>query len=268
VVENELRERNVELLELTQARSELEERVSFASSTAMTAMSSMGEMGVLLQALQRYNVCRSVGELLEAVIATMASYDLTGVVQIRTAEGRVEASTRGETSPHDAAVFSRLSSMGRIVHFHSRMIINYERVSLLIHNVPKEDAEKVGRIRDNLAILVEAADVRLAALLAEQGFASRQAAIVSTMEQMRQVLSGIERRQNDSLSASTLAIEQMVSNLEKLFVHLGLSTRQEEMLLDLINASIEQISGAQSGQLDFQQELSGIIQKLEAFSKL
>jgi hypothetical protein len=88
------------------------------------------------------------------------------------------------------------------------------------------------------------------------------------MEQMRQVLSGIERRQNDSLSASTLAIEQMVSNLEKLFVHLGLSTRQEEMLLDLINASIEQISGAQSGQLDFQQELSGIIQKLEAFSKL
>jgi hypothetical protein len=147
------------------------------------------------------------------------------------------------------------------------MMINYDRVSLLIHNIPKEDTEKTGRIRDNLAILVEAADVRISALMAESGSVRRQDAILSTMEQIGAVLSEIERRQHESLSASTMAIANMTSNLEKLFVHLGLTPRQEDMLLDQVNSSIDQISEAQVGQLNFQQELSKITKKLGAFLK-
>jgi len=267
LVEDELLQRNNELLDLAQERIQLEDKISFVSSTAMTAMSSMGEMGVLLQALQHYNGCKNFREIAEAIIASLANYDLTGAVQLRISEVPLEVSSSGAPSPHDAAVFARLREMGRIVHFHSRMMINYDRVSLLIHNIPKEDAEKTGRIRDNLAILVEAADVRVAALMAESGSVSRQDAILTTMEQIGAVLSEIERRQHESLSASSMAIANMTSNLEKLFVHLGLTPRQEDMLLDLVNSSIDQISEAQVGQLNFQQELSKITQKLGAFLK-
>lgn len=265
-IEKELLERNTELLELTQERSRLEERASFASTTAMTAMSSMGEMGVLLQALQHYNGCRSTVEIADAIIASLANYDLTGAVQIRTPAATLEKNTSGTVSPHDVAVISRLANMGRIVHFHSRMIINYDYVSLLIHNIPKEDAEKVGRIRDNLAILVEAADVRTAALLAEAGSVSRQSAILATVGQISAVLSAAKQEQQRSLCESSQAIEHMVHNLEKQFVHLGLTPSQEDFLMDLINASIEQITKAQSGQLNFQQELSEIICQLKTFS--
>ena len=267
LVEDELLQRNNELLDLAQERIQLEDKISFVSSTAMTAMSSMGEMGVLLQALQHYNGCKNFREIAEAIIASLANYDLTGAVELRISEVPLEVSSSGAPSPHDAAVFARLREMGRIVHFHSRMMINYDRVSLLIHNIPKEDAEKTGRIRDNLAILVEAADVRVAALMAESGSVSRQGAILTTMEQIGAVLSEIERRQHESLSASSMAIANMTSNLEKLFVHLGLTPRQEDMLLDLVNSSIDQISEAQVGQLNFQQELSKITQKLGAFLK-
>lgn len=265
-IEEELRQRNDELTELTEQRSQLEERVSFASSTAMTAMSSMGEMGVLLQALQHYNGCKSFGEIAAAVISSLASYDLSGVVQLRTPDKTIETGSGGTPSPHDIAVIAGLREMGRIVHFHRRMIINYDRVSLLIHNVPKEDTEKAGRIRDNLAILVEAADVRVSSLLAEDGTVSRQDAIQNTMEKIGKVLSTMERKQHESLAASSLAIHRMSDSLEKLFVHLGLSPQQEDALLDLVNASIEQISEAQSGQLNFQQELAEIIGKLGIFS--
>lgn len=266
VIEEELLQRNTELVELTQERSQLEEQVSFASTTAMSAMSSMGEMGVLLQALQHYNGCKSINEIANAIIASLGNYDLTGAVQIRTPTGNIESSTSGDATSHDSAVLSRLASMGRIVHFHSRMVINYDRVSLLIHNIPQEDEEKIGRIRDNLAILVEAADVRTGALLAEDGSVSRQDAILTAVGKISAVLTAIERQQQQSLSASGLAIDSMVSNLEKLFVHMGLTPRQEDLLMDLINGSIEQIAKAQSGQLNFQHELADIIRKLGTFS--
>ena len=64
-----------------------------------------------------------------------------------------------------------------------------------------------------------------------------------------------------------MAIANMTSNLEKLFVHLGLTPKQEDMLLDLVNSSIDQISEAQVGQLNFQQELSKITKQLGTFLK-
>lgn len=263
----ELRQRNDELLELTQTRSTLEQQVSFASTTAMSAMSSMGEMGVVLQALQRYNDCSNFTALARAVIDTLGQYDLIGTVQVRAPGQTIQESTSQEYSAHDAAIFARLHDMGRLVHFHSRMIVNYERVSLIIHNIPKDDAEKVGRIRDNIAILVEAADVRIAALLAESGKVSRQDAILRTMEEIGTVLSRINESQQASLAESSLAIEQMTSKLEDLFVRMGLTEGQEEQLVALINRSLEQISNAQSGQLDFQKELSGIIKRLAAVAE-
>lgn len=261
----ELRRRNDELLELNEMRCQLEERVTFASTTAMTAMSSMGEMGVLLQALQNFNNCNSPLEIANSLISSLDNFYLSGVAQIRTAEEKIEVGSAGKLSPQDSAVFVRLVDMGRIVQFHSRMIINYDGVSLLIHDIPKDDSEKVGRIRDNLAILVEAADVRLSALLTNADVQRQQAVIVSAIQQMSTVLTEVEKKQHDSLEASNHAIHNIQRNLEKLFVHLGLTQIQEEELLALVDASIVEISQAQTGQLDFRAELSEITRKMERF---
>jgi hypothetical protein len=231
----------------------------------MTAMSSMGEMGVLLQALQHFNNCHTPQDIAESIISSLANFYMSGVVQIRLPQEQLEVGSPGKASAHDSAVFARLIDMGRIVHFHSRMLINYAGVSLLIHDIPKEDSEKVGRIRDNLAILVEAADVRLTALLANADMQRQQAVIVNTMQQMSTVLSTVEQKQQASLEASNQAIENMVRNLEKLFVHLGLTQTQEEELLGLIDSSIAEIGQAQSGQLSFQAELAAITGQLGSF---
>jgi C4-dicarboxylate-specific signal transduction histidine kinase len=80
LVEDELLQRNNELLDLAQERIQLEDKISFVSSTAMTAMSSMGEMGVLLQALQHYKRLQELPGIAEAIIASLGNYELTGAV--------------------------------------------------------------------------------------------------------------------------------------------------------------------------------------------
>ena len=67
-------------------------------------------------------------------------------------------------SPLQASVLQSMRDIGRIFEMGSRAIINYSHVSLLVENLPTQDPDKVGRLRDHLAVLAESADIRIAAL--------------------------------------------------------------------------------------------------------
>lgn len=260
----ELQSRNDELLELLRQRDELEDRAGVASNTAFAAMNSMGEMGILLQVLQSLNACATQEEVGKVVLDTLAQYGLQGAVQLRM-PGRA-AQTIPEGARQEAATFDNLLDMGRIVCFHSRMVVNYPLLSVLVSNLPKGDAERAGRVRDNIAILAEAADASLRALDIESGSYRQQEAIAGSLDGIRTVLASIESRQQQSLTESRLAIHGLVDTLEKLFVHLGLTEKQETLLLETVRSSLDGILDAQAGQDDFQVELSDIIKRLAIFA--
>lgn len=260
----ELQQRNAELVDLLHERCELENRAGMASNTAFAAMSSMGEMGVLLQVLQGFNTCSKASEVGEAALNALTEYGLHGAVQVRMPGQAIK--TMPEGGRLEAATFDNLIDMGRVVNFYSRTLVNYPYLSVLVSNMPKDDAERAGRIRDNIAILAEAGDARLHALESEAGNHRRQDAIVGSLDGIRTLLASIESRQQQSLTASRLAIHGLAETLEKLFVHLGLTERQEERLLETVRSSLDSILDAQDGQGDFRIELSGIIKRLAEFS--
>lgn len=254
-----LEQSNTELRALLQERCELQEQVGSASSTAFSAMSSMGEMGVLLQALQRFNSCQQADELAQLVLDTLLSYELVGAVELRL-PGQA-ARMFPVAGKLEAATFANLRDMGRIVSFHSRMIVNYPCLSVLISNMPRDD-ERSGRIRDNVAILAEAADARVRALDAELRRQQGEAAISGSLAGINKLLAAIEGRQKQSMAETRMAIHRLGETLEKRFVHLGLTEHQESYLLETVRDGLDGLIDAQDGQLDIQSELSAIIHRL------
>lgn len=256
----ELEQSNAELRALLQERCQLQEQIGAASSTAFAAMSSMGEMGVLLQVLQRFNSCQQADELAQQVLDTLVSYELIGAVELRMPG--LPARMFPDAVGLDAAVFANLREMGRIVSFHTRMIVNYPSLSVLISNMPRQDDERAGRIRDNVAILAEAADARLRALDADMRRRKGEAAISGSLAGISSLLASIEDRQNQSMAETRMAIHLLGETLEKLFVHLGLTEQQERLLLETVRNGLDGLIDAQDGQLDIQSELSAIIRRL------
>lgn len=254
----ELTERNHELLELAEERSRLEANISFASTTAMTAMTSMGEMGQVLRTVQSMYGCREAIEICDVVTQGLREYGLEGCIQIRMPKGCVELATDGAPTEHDIAALNRLVTMGRIVQFHNRMAVNYEYVSVLIRNIPIDDADKTGRIRDNIAILVEAANVRANALIAVEESDTHKATIITASSQIRELVNVAATKQGSALEESTAALNAMMGKLERRYLSLGLSNSQEEELTELIKASIEEILSIQSTQYEVLESLQSV----------
>jgi predicted TIM-barrel enzyme len=84
-------------------------------------------------------------------------------VQLRAA-GVLTRSSDGEASPLEVSVLEHLVTMGRLAQFKNRMVINFPAVSLLVRDMPQDDEERCGRLRDHLSMLVEAANVHVESL--------------------------------------------------------------------------------------------------------
>lgn len=117
-------------------------------------------MGYVLKFVRGALGCRSLAALAGLVINSMGITHSKCLVQLRgsTAVGTLTMSPHGMASPLEESVFARIRAHGRIFQFKTRMIVNYDSVSLLVVDMPAKDEGLAGRIRDYAAIIADAAE--------------------------------------------------------------------------------------------------------------
>lgn len=249
-VELEAKVRN--LLRLRKERAQLKEMVAYASSTAMTAMTSLGEMGALLETIKRFNTCDTLTALADACLEGLALYGLQGAVQVRTATGAQTRAGEGEASPLVVSIFHHMTAMERITTFKSYMCITFERISLLVNNMPEDDLERSGRLRDHLSMMAEGADVRVQTI--ELGDALNR-----FVEKLTETLAGIDEAQRKSGFAINLGINALNDDINSAYTSIGLTESQEQYMSQIIQTGIERILNAKSASLEAQDKLSSLI---------
>ena len=260
----ELKAKVTHLLALESGKGELKSMADFASNAAMTAMTSMSEMGSLLESLKQFNICEDIQSLTQTVIDGVTAFDLHSVVRISTPTERLILTDHGAATPLESSVVEHMAEMDRIVHFKSRMSINYEYVSLLISNMPANDEERCGRLRDHLAMLVEAADVRVKGILSMQESRMRGVAIERTVERITAALRDIDADQRKSRMNTSLAVDEMIENVERALMSIALTEVQETYLSSIVRSGIDKIACINSDEIDLQNDLSEIINELKA----
>ena len=151
--------RKVKLLMQAKAvRDQLASEKDSFESMAMTVLDSMGESDVLQNYTRANFECPEYASLLENILQTTQHLGLECHIQFRTPFGSISCTHGGQkTSPLEESILMQIATMGRLFQFKKRLVTNFERITILIVNMP-ESAELAGRIRDNIAILAEIAD--------------------------------------------------------------------------------------------------------------
>lgn len=263
---HELKAKLTHLLDMISERTRLKEMASYATNTAMTAMTSMSEMGALLESLKKFNASMDERELAEAVLSGLSLYSLSGVVQIRTPEKTLSLSAQGEASPLEVSVIDHMTSMDRIVHFKSRMSIHYPHVAMLVNNMPEEDPDRCGRLRDHLAMLVEGAEMRAAGIVAENESRRRGVAIERMIARVTGALNEIDSSQRQNRMEIRVAFSALTDEMEKALLRVALTREQEDLLTAIVTNGIEDILNVQSAEADLQNKLSAIIREMKEIS--
>jgi len=264
--QHELKAKITHLLGMISERTQLKGMVSYATNTAMTAMTSMSEMGALLESLKKFNASIDERALGEAVLSGISLYGLSGVVQVRTPEKTLSLSAQGEASPLEVSVIEHMAGMDRIVQFRNRMSIHYPHVAMLVNNMPVEDPDRCGRLRDHLAMLVEGAEMRASGIVAENESRRRGVAIERMIDRVTGALNEIDSTQRQNRMEIRLAFSALTDQMEKALLRVALTREQEEFLSSIVSNGIEEIIGVQSTETDLQNKLTSIIQEMKEIS--
>lgn len=245
----------------------LHEQAGYAQRTAMTAMVSMGELGVVLQFLSKSFACNTVEELAAAIIEAMGLYDLQAAVQMRLGDIVLSLSQNGHDVPLEVSVLNHVRESGRIFQFKSRCAFNYGRVTLMVNNMPLEDADRCGRIRDNGALLAEGADARLKAIEVEILASRRRAGIEAALPRLYSTLDGVQNNYRRNCFELTQVMIDFQEALTKAYIHLGLMETQEERLSNMANDFMLRVVGTQDASLEIVGQLEVLADDLKLMLK-
>lgn len=245
----------------------LREQAGYAQRTAMAAMVSMGELGVVLQFLSKSFACNTVDELASELLLAMGQYDLQAAVQMRLGDEVLSLSQNGHNVPLEVSVLNHVRNSGRIFQFKSRCAFNYGRVTLMVNNMPLEDSDRCGRIRDNGALLAEGADARLKAIETEMQSSQRRAGIEAALPRLYSTLDGVQNNYRRNSFELTQVMIDFQEALTKAFIHLGLMENQEERLSNMANEFMLRVVGTQDASLTIIGQLEALADDLKLMLK-
>lgn len=256
-VKDELLLKIAAVLKFVDVRKELKEQVNFASSTAMTAMTSMGEIGTLLEVMKCLHASRDLQGVAKAASFSFKAFGLDGIIMLRGMnEEFILASHGGEPTPREVEAIHHVAGMGRIVEFRSRLSVSYEHVTLLLNNMPVNDAARIGRLRDHLAILAETLDFQMRSLM-------RDETLDQAVRRAIQALARIDEAQRHRRANTTQAIQEMTDSLERAYVSMALTDSQEAAMNSIVSKGMDRLLTLVGDERDAQQTLSEFIRELK-----
>lgn len=233
--------RKIEVLLRQQQRNrELSEQAKLATSAAMTAMSSVGDTGVIMRFLSEMVSCLDFGAVAKTILETMGNFQLDVSVQLRDDKGSLSRSHQGLCSPLEENVLSNMASCARIVDLGRKSAFNYPRVTIIVHNMPKNDPEHYGRVKDNIAIIAEAIDVHLQSLGIIDQALNRGDTLLRLLQNSVRTLHDIDESYRQQRLSSSNILNDLIQKIEASFVHLGLTESQERYLQDTLRDAIDQ----------------------------
>lgn len=236
-------------------KKQLRDTAGYAQRTAFSAMTSMGELGIVLEFLRKSFACNDSQALAHAILAALEQYGLQGAVQVRLGSASHSFSAAGSDLPLETAILNHVRNQGRIFEFKTRSVYNYGGITVLVKNMPLDDSDRCGRIRDNLAILAEGADARRQAIEAEMATHRAREGINAALDRLRQ-------RHQEAQCASAQLMVQIQEGLMKSFVSLGLTERQENEMVDFIRDQFERLRACTETGSEISVELEQLIGNL------
>jgi CheY-like chemotaxis protein len=221
--------------QIAQSKRALQSQADDAELLSSLVMASMDEYAILVQFMRKLITLDSDQQVAAGMLDLMQRYKLEGVVQTRIAQRTLTLSVQGANLPLETSVVDHVRGMGRIFEFRSRSVHNFERLTLMINNMPLHDPEFCGRLRDHLCIAVECAESRLKAIETEESAQRSQAAIREAIERISASTGDARATYIRDRAKCAQLMMQLDLDFSKVFAHMEMSDQDEMALTSLVS---------------------------------
>jgi len=229
---------DITLRKLMERRS-LKTELNSSFKTAMSAMSTAAEVGAVVNFLRSSFACENYHDLCREVITALDGYDLIGAVQIRGKRGVYSLGSSGTCSALEESILNKMFGHSRLFEFSKCLSCNYPHIIVVVRNLDRSDVEKKGRMRDNIAFLVEGANARVEALDKDYELIQKHDALSKLVLNTSQALKEIEALQHKQLEECDQIFIDLQQSFDLRLMSLGLTETQEHELCHLLQEAQE-----------------------------
>lgn len=170
------------------ANEQLSKRLKMATETARSAMVDNSDLGANVQFLLRVHDCDNLDQLGQQFFATIERYGLSCSVQMRSQLGLKNMEAHGMAKELESQLLWQLQNNGRYVDFGRRTIVNHDRTSILVKNMPVDDPEKYGAIKETAFCLAQGLNARMQALEDRAKLAENQRTLLLMSQEVDKAL--------------------------------------------------------------------------------
>lgn len=222
-------------------RKQMNASMEFARTAAFSAMESNSEMGIILRYMEESISSDSFDSLAIALNTVAANFGVRFIIQFRGVQGTLNFGC--DTGSFEAMLLTKSLEKGKIIEGAHKVIVNEKQVSLLVKNMPAKDDPKYGRLKDNLAMIVNSTDARINTLNKElQLEAKREQGVQSTIENVKQSMARVQEHLETHEANIWTQINSFRVNMEDSLMTLGLHEQQEEAILQSLDEFIQHVT--------------------------
>lgn len=225
------------------ANKQLSDRLVAATETARNAMVDNSDLGANIQFLLAVHECDNLDQLGQQLFSTLERYGLKCSLQMRSSIEIKNMEAHGMSKDLESQLLFQLKDTGRYVDFGCRSICNYDRVSLLIKNMPLDDPEKYGAIKDNTFNLLQGLNARIHALEDKHTLIEEKQCLRKLSNDVNTVMIAVKERYQDVMRGIMDEVEASTALLQDRVPHLAL-TEHDEMFIDGVVERLIQTTNA------------------------
>jgi len=228
------------LLRYHEQQKTLVQEIKDARTTANIAMSGSSDLGQIIQIIEKSYQLKTIKELADYTLQYTETLGLRCSLLIKTVEGYSHFTPSGNISPLELELLKKLRNNNRFNDFSCRTQINFPNISILIKNMPVEDREKYGRIKDLMPAILGPLDAKVRAHNVEstikESAKELNTSIVSVKESIQELNGSLQKNARNSHSV----LSEMLNTLNLHLPAMGLESDQEEYILNCVENAIEE----------------------------
>lgn len=217
----------------------LTHQIKEAQKTAYSALTGNSDLGQAMHFIEQCHWVTNYNQLADAFFKVSSYLSLSCTLVITTEDEETFFSSSSYTVPPlESELISTLRHEGRFFDFGCRTQINYQNVSLLIKNMPLDDIERYGRIKDLFPAMLSTADSKINQLDTLKTINNHSDQLSQSFKTVSSALNNIKALIEESQKSGTKILRGMLTELDNELPRMGLEDDQEQYLVNTIDKAI------------------------------
>jgi hypothetical protein len=247
-------------------REKLKTNFEQAQKTAMVALTGSSELGVAMQFIEKSYEFRQSADVADGLLNLCRQFQTDCIVKISNDSADLLYFSDQAVMPLEKEMIEMVDHSQRFVDFDERTIINYSNLSVLVKNMPLDDPDRYGRMKDLLPMVLAGAEAKLNSLFDESELAQQSEELLHAFTDIRSKLYYLAKTLISKQDEGAVVLNKMVTEINTDLLRMGLDDNQEALILSTLEVSIDEVIGQIDSTDVLHQIFSSILSNLKAIS--